>query len=72
MELSTDVDVINLLKKGMRGGISQCTQRKYEANKYMPNYSPNEKSFIMYLDPTKNLIEESDTDPATLPIYILI
>lgn len=42
--LTTDNEMITLFKKGIRGEISQCTERIHEANNnYMPNYNPNEK-----------------------------
>lgn len=54
LELLTDIDMIHFFKKGIRGGISQCSGRHFEANnKFLPNYNPDEKStFIMYLDAT--------------------
>lgn len=54
LELLTDFDMIKFFKNGIRGGISQCTERKHIANnKYLPNYNPDEMpSFISYLDAT--------------------
>ncbi|XP_074041969.1 uncharacterized protein [Leptinotarsa decemlineata] len=39
---------------GIRGGVSQCSERQHIANnQFLPNYNPNEaSSFIMYLDAT--------------------
>lgn len=52
LELLTNIDMIHFFKKGIRGGISQCSDRKFEANnKFLPNYDPLKKeSFIQYLD----------------------
>ncbi|KAJ8913768.1 hypothetical protein NQ315_002674, partial [Exocentrus adspersus] len=54
LELLTDVTMIQFFKKGLRGGISQCTGRKHIANNtFLPNYDPSEpSSFIAYLDAT--------------------
>ncbi|KAJ8949419.1 hypothetical protein NQ318_007519 [Aromia moschata] len=54
LELLTDIDMVHLLKRGVRGGISQCSERKHIANNiFLPNYNADEpSSFIMYLDAT--------------------
>ncbi|MGH9021455.1 MAG: hypothetical protein ACRDV0_10690 [Acidimicrobiales bacterium] len=54
LELLTDIDMIHFFKKGIRGGISQCTERKHIANNsYLPNYDETKPtSFITYLDAT--------------------
>ncbi|KAJ8910948.1 hypothetical protein NQ315_014954 [Exocentrus adspersus] len=54
LELLTDIDMIHMLKKGIRGGISQCSERKHVANNmFVPNYNSEEpSSFIAYLDAT--------------------
>ncbi|KAJ8979283.1 hypothetical protein NQ317_004428 [Molorchus minor] len=62
LELLTDIDMIHFFKKGIRGGISQCSERKHIANnRFLPNYDANEPtSFISYLDAT-NLYGHSMT-----------
>ncbi|KAJ8982690.1 hypothetical protein NQ317_013162 [Molorchus minor] len=62
LELLTDIDMIAFFKKGIRGGISQCSERKHIANnQFLPNYDANETtSFISYLDAT-NLYGHSIT-----------
>ena len=52
LDLLSDVDMLNLIEKGMRGGISTITHRYALANnKYMKNYDPQkESSYIPYLD----------------------
>ncbi|KAJ8911232.1 hypothetical protein NQ315_012219 [Exocentrus adspersus] len=64
LELLTDIDMIYMLKKGIRGGISQCTERKHIANNmFLPNYNSEEpSSFITYLDAT-NLYGHSMSQP---------
>ncbi|KAJ8910527.1 hypothetical protein NQ315_013489 [Exocentrus adspersus] len=64
LELLTDIDMIHMLKKGIRGGISQCTERKHIANNmFLPNYNSEEpSSFITYLDAT-NLYGHSMSQP---------
>ena len=52
LDLLSDVDMLNFIEKGMRGGISTITHRYALANnKYMKNYDPQkESSYIPYLD----------------------
>ena len=52
LELLTDYDMLMMLERGIRGGITHISKRYSEANnKYMKNYNPGKKSkFIQYLD----------------------
>ena len=52
LELLTDVDMLLMVKKGIRGGICHAIHRYAEANnKYLKNYDKNkESSYIQYLD----------------------
>lgn len=54
LQLLTEIDMICFFKEGIRGGISQCTERKHIANNsYLPNFDPTKpSSFIAYLDAT--------------------
>ncbi|KAJ8976357.1 hypothetical protein NQ317_011597 [Molorchus minor] len=54
LELLTDVDAVHFFRKGIRGGVSQCSKRKAVGNnKFLPNYdSSKPTSYIMYLDAT--------------------
>ena len=49
----TDVNVLLMVEKGIRGGICHAIQRYAKANnKYMKNYDKNkDSSYLMYLDP---------------------
>ena len=52
LELLSDYDMLMMIEKGIRGGITHISKRYAEANnKYMKNYNPDkETTFIQYLD----------------------
>ena len=52
LELLTDVDILLMIKKGIRDGICHAIHGYAKAsNKYMKNYDENEESsFLEYLD----------------------
>lgn len=53
LELISDANIHNFLKAGIRGGLTQCTQREATSNnKYMKTgYNPNtEDKYISYMD----------------------
>ena len=51
LELMTNVDMLQFIKKGMRGGVSYIANQYGKANKYMEEYDEESSSkYIMYLD----------------------
>ena len=51
LELLTDIRMLLMVEKAIRGWICQAMHRYAKANKYMKSYDKNiESSYLMYLD----------------------
>ena len=52
LELLTDINMLSMFEKGIRGGLAQAIHRYATANnKHMPNYNKDLRSlFLMHLD----------------------
>lgn len=52
LELISNLEIYQMLEKGIRGGLAQCSLRHAEANnKYLPHYNDNApSSYLVYLD----------------------
>jgi len=72
LELISDGDMYNFLKRAIRGGLTQCTQRIYIANnKYITKFdSSKPNNYLSYID-ANNLYGWAMSQPLSIIIVRL-
>ena len=56
LELLTDIDMVHMVEKGIRGGLTQVVKKHAVANhKYLPSYDASKKSLFLQYPDANNL-----------------